>query len=37
MKKIVSLTVTVARCSTFGHGPGLRRKGRRRAVGLGQA
>ena len=37
MKQIASLTVTRTRCSTFGHGPGLRRQERRATVGLGQA
>ncbi|HKM70631.1 MAG TPA: hypothetical protein VJX94_11345 [Stellaceae bacterium] len=37
MKQIASLTVTRTRCSTFGHGPGLRRQERRPAVGLGAA
>ena len=35
MKQIASLTVTRTRCSTFGHGPGLRRQERRATVGLG--
>ena len=34
---IASLTVTRARCSTFGHGPELRRQEGRAAVGLGHA
>ena len=34
MKQIAS-TVTRTRCSTFGHGPGLRRQERRATVGLG--
>ena len=37
VKQIASLTVTRTRCSTFGHGPGLRRQERRPAMGLGQA
>jgi hypothetical protein len=37
VRQIVSLTVTRARWSTFGHGPGLRQQKRRAAVGLGQA
>ena len=37
LKQIASLTITRTRCSTFGHGPGLRRQERRATVGLGQA
>jgi hypothetical protein len=35
-KQIASLTGTRTRCSTFGHGLGLRRQERRTAVGVGQ-